>query len=100
MATYVIAFEDGVLRIGFGAPANNDDIVKDVAKRIEDMRDNGELENGPLVKVDGPASLPVAMILAHKLFELFDVVACFDPRMNRYIVVISRDPDFAVGDLI
>ena len=100
MATYVITLEDDVLRIGFGAPANNDVIIKDVDKRLEEMRDNGELKSGPLVKVDGPASLPVAMVLASKLSELFDVIACFDPRMNRYIVVISRNPNLAVGTVL
>ena len=100
MSTYIITLKGDVLRIGFGVPANNDVIVRDVAERLEELRVSGELEAGRLVKVDGPASLPVAMVLADKLSDLFDVIACFDPKMSRYVVVISRDPTRAVGTLI
>ena len=100
MDTYIITLDGDVLRIGFGAPANNDVIVRDVAKRLDEMCDGGELQAGRLIKVDGPASLPVAMVLADKLSDLFEVIACFDPKMTRYVVVISRDPNFAVGTLI
>ena len=100
MDTYIITLDGDVLRIGFGVPANNDVIVRDVANRLDEMCDGGELQAGRLVKVDGPASLPVAMVLADKLSDLFDVIACFDPRMNRHVVVISRDPMLAIGTLI
>ncbi len=100
MATYNITREGDVLRIGFGERANNDQIVKDAAQRLDEMRTDGELAGGGLVKINGPASLPVAMVLAHKLSHLFGAIACFDPKKNQYVVAISHDPEFAIGDWI
>ena len=99
-STYNIARENNVLRVRFGRPANNDQIVKDVVVRLDEMYRSGDLSGGGLIKIDGPASLPVAMVLAHKLSHLFSAIACSDPKLNKYVVVISHSPDFAVGDLI
>ena len=101
--TYTITRDnEGVLRVDFGAPSHNGQIVKDAAARLDDMTKTGELGSGGLLKVNGPASLPVAMVLAHKLAHLFEAVACFDPKLNKYVVAISHspNPDFAVGNLI
>lgn len=66
------------------------------------MTKTGELSGGGLLKVNGPASLPVAMVLEHKLSHLFEAIACFDPKLNKYVVVISHtpNPEFAVGNLL
>jgi CRISPR-associated protein Csx3 len=88
------------LRIGFGTPAQNDQIVKDVEARLDEMIAAGDLVGGEVVKVNGPASLPVAMVLAHKLAHLFQAVACFDPKMSKYVVAIAHGDKHAVGDLI
>ena len=66
------------------------------------MTKMGELSGGGLLKINGPASLPVAMVLARKLSHLFAAIAFFDPKLNKYVVAIShsRNPDYAVGNLI
>ena len=46
-----------LLRVGFGAPAQNDEIVRAVEARFAEL---GEL-GGRVVLVNGPASLPVAV---------------------------------------
>ena len=102
-ATYTIIREaDGILRIAFGKPSSNDQIVKDTIARLAEMTKTGELSGGGLLKVNGPASLPVAMVLGHKLSHLFEAIACFDPKLNKYVVVISHtpNPEFAVGNLL
>ena len=102
-ATYTISRDtDGILRIAFGKPSSNDQIVKDTVTRLDEMTKSGELGSGGLLKINGAASLPVAMILGHKLSHLFEAVACFDPRLNKYVVAISHTPkpEFAVGSLI
>lgn len=102
-SAYTITRDDsGVLRVGFGTPSGNDQIVKDAVARLDAMQNAGELSGGGLLKVNGPASLPVAMVLGHKLSHLFEAIACFDPKLNKYVVVISHspNPDFAVGSLI
>lgn len=102
-ATYTIIRDaTGILRIAFGAPSSNDQIVKDTTARLDEMVKTGELSGGGLLKINGPASLPVAIVLGHKVSHLFEAVACFDPKLNKYVVVISHspNPDFVVGNLI
>ena len=48
MTTYNIEFKDGILRVRFGEPAQNDQIVKDAAARLEEMTTSGELTGGQL----------------------------------------------------
>jgi CRISPR-associated protein Csx3 len=101
MASYKISFEDGnVLKVGFGDPAQNDQIVRDVLARLDEMESAGELNGGGLIKLNGPASLPVAMVLAHKLAHLYQAVACFDPKLSKYVVAIAHGDKYAIGDLI
>ena len=100
MATYNIARDGDVLRIGFGEPADNGQIVKDLVQRLDEMHKGNELAGGGLLRINGPASLPVAMVLAHKLSHLFGAIACFDPKKDQYVVAISHDPQFVVGDWI
>lgn len=95
-STYNIAQEGDVLRLSFGAPAQNDMIVRDAVAAVKELN----LTGGKLVKLNGPASLPVACALAHELGHLFGALGCFDPKLGKYVVAISHDPDFAVGDLI
>lgn len=98
--TFKIAFENGVLRVGFGSPAQNDQIVKDAKERLDEMVANGELAGGKIIKVNGPASLPAMMVITHAVMHTFGAVAMFDPKLGKYVVAISHDPDFAVGDLV
>ena len=100
-STYTITRDgEGILRVAFGKPGGNDQIVKDADARLEAMRQTGELSGGGLLKINGPASLPVAMVLAHKVSHLFEAIGCFDPKLNKYVVAISHSPKYAIGDLI
>jgi len=100
MDTYLISFAEGILKISFGAPAGNDQIVKDAEKRLGEMLTSGELSGGQVIKVNGPASLPVAMVLAHKLCHLYQAIACFDPKLGKYVVAIAHGAGYSVGDLV
>jgi CRISPR-associated protein Csx3 len=84
------------IRIGFGEPAANDRIVPDALRAIDEL----ELQGGRGIKFDGPASLPVAMALAHAVAHRFGFVACRDPKLERYVVAISHDPSVRPGDLM
>lgn len=85
-----------VLTLSFGAPAQNDVIVKDAVAAIRSLG----LQGGKVVKLNGPASLPVAIAIAHEVAHIYGAVAAFDPKLAKYVVAVSHDPEFSVGDLI
>jgi CRISPR-associated protein Csx3 len=88
--------DGNLLKVGFGDPASNDAIVKEVAQSLKDA----PLPGGPLLKINGPASLPVAVVIAHATVHLYGAVAIWDPKLGKYVVSVSHNPDFNIGDLI
>lgn len=97
--TYQISadqYANGVLlRLAFGEPAQNDQIVVDAVNALSEL----ELEGGETVYLNGPASLPVACAIAHGVAHLFKEVAVFDPKMAGYVVAVSHGGR-AVGTII
>lgn len=102
MATFLINLQDNLLKVGFNPnePAQNDQIVKDAETRLDEMVAKGELVGGSIIKVNGPASLPVAMAICHAIAHIYEVVACFDPKLAKYVVAVSHSPAYRPGDLI
>ncbi|MCC5653626.1 CRISPR-associated protein Csx3 [Nostoc sp. XA013] len=100
MSSYKIELKDGILRINFGEPAQNDQIVRDAAARLEEMATSGEFAGGPLLKINGPISIPVAFVLAHKLAHIYGAVAFYDPKLGKYVISITHNPSYKLGDLI
>lgn len=92
--------EDSLLKIGFDQPATNSAIVREVEARLTELKTSGQLSGGPLIRVNGTASMPVAFTIAHHLIHLYETVAVFDPKMSGYIVTASHGPRYAVGDFI
>jgi CRISPR-associated protein Csx3 len=105
MSTYKISLEDDVLKVGFAKPANGDQIVKDAAARLDEMIRAGEFSGGKLLKIDGPASLPVCYLIAHKISHLYSAIAIFDPKIGRkgyktFITAVSHTPAYKIGEII
>lgn len=99
MTTYKIELSNGVLKVNFGQPAQNDQIVRDAASRLTEMA--SELTGGTLLKINGPASIPVAFVLAHGLAHLYGAIAIYEPKLNgKYVVCITHNPTYKIGDLI
>jgi CRISPR-associated protein Csx3 len=96
MSTYIIVKDGDVLRMSFGQPGSNDMIVRDAVAAIKSLR----LEGGKLIRLNGPASLPVAVAIAHEIGHIFGVIAVFDPKLGKYVVAISHNPEYLVGSLI
>ena len=94
-ACLVSGVEATVLRIGFGTPAQNTEIVREASAKLATME-----MAGPLVLLNGPASLPVAIVLAHRLVHLFGALGVFDPKLNGYVISATHDPRFDLGQLI
>lgn len=100
MKTFVIDIEHEVLNIGFGEPAQNDQIVSDAEQRIKELISTGKIPGGALIKINGPATLPVGMVIAHNLAHLYQAVACYDPKLSKYVVAIAHGDQYQAGDLI
>ncbi len=81
------------LCLSFGVASENPQIIPDAIEAIRALN----LSGGTLVKMNGPSSVPVGMALAHEVAHLFAAVACFDPKINSYVVCISNDPQFQLG---
>jgi len=96
----VVKQDENTIKVSFGTPAQNDQIVKDASERLNEMIKAGELPGGDLIKVTGPASLPVAMVIAHALGHIYGAVACFDPKINKYVVSIAHGGKYQIGDLV
>ena len=100
-SSYIIEIKDShILAVKFGVPAKNNQIVKDAQARLNELIESNSLTGGSIIKINGPLSNPVAMVLSHKLAHLYQTVACFDPKLAKYVVVISHSDEYALGDLI
>lgn len=100
-STYKVEYVEGdVLRVGFGVDSENDQKVRDAKALLDELVTSGKITGGEVIRINGPASLPVAMVLAHGLGHLFHAVACFDPKMSKYVVSIAHGEDYKVGDLL
>jgi CRISPR-associated protein Csx3 len=102
MATYIITVEatgDGpLLRGKFGEPAQNDALVRDADAGMAALIAAGELPGGPLLRVNGPMSMPVAFVIAHRVGHLYGAIAIYDPKLGgKYVVSVSHDPMYRVG---
>lgn len=100
MNTYNVSVDTNApvttLKIGFGSPAQNDQIVKDAVAGVKALN----LQGGEVVRLNGPASLPVAIAIGHEVAHLFKAVACFDPKLGKYVVAVSHGAEYTVGQLV
>jgi CRISPR-associated protein Csx3 len=94
----VVDEASGVVKveIGFCEPAENTTLVPEAIHAVRALA----LKGGAGIHFSGPASLPVAMALAHLVAHLFGYVACWDPKLSGYVVAISHDPEVPPGRLI
>lgn len=84
-----------LFQVAFGDPSTNDVIVQDAQSAVKAVA-----TGGPLLLLNGPASLPVAFVLAHSVVHLYSAVGAFDPKLQAYVVCVSHSDAFKVGDLI
>lgn len=100
--TYKVSFDGQVLQIGFGAPSDNDRKVVDALAGCAAIKDEVIGTGLDVLRVNGAASLPVAMTIAHAFAHLVPAIACFDPKIDggSYVISISHSPKYKVGDVI
>ena len=86
-----------LLRLAFGdEPASNDAIILEVKETLKSMN----LQGGPLVLLNGPASLPVAVTIAHAVVHIFGAVGVFDPKMAGYVISTAHGGEYREGNFI
>lgn len=103
LPTYLVQkIAEDTLKVGFNpkAPAQNDEIVKDAYMRLGEMMENGELPGGDLLKITGPASLPVALVIGHAVAHKYGAIGVFDPKLNKFVVSIAHGGKYQIGDLV
>lgn len=109
MYSYQIKLEKDVLIVGFNRvkPAQGDVLVLDTFEQLEMMINNGEIPTEKkLLKIDGPQSIPVAYVIAHKLAHLYEAIAVLDPKIGKkgyknYIVTTTHgSKKYKVGQII
>ncbi|MBF0586931.1 CRISPR-associated protein Csx3 [Prosthecochloris sp. N3] len=89
------------LFIGFGkTPAQNDVLVKEAEHQLDELINKGEICGGEIIRINGPTTLPVALVLAHKLSHRYQAVAMYDPKLSRYVIAIAHGDKYSVGELI
>jgi CRISPR-associated protein Csx3 len=84
-----------LMAIGFGEPAENDEIARAAFARLKELSLGGKL-----LKIDGRASLQAISVIIHGVSHLFGAVAVNDPKLKKFIVVVSHSPDYKVGDRV
>lgn len=88
-----------LLQLSLGDPAPAPEIVKDADATMSRLKSEA-LKGGKLILLNGPASLAVVATITHHVAHLYGAVAVFDPKLGGYVVVISHDPGFRVGDVL
>jgi CRISPR-associated protein Csx3 len=84
------------LTVGFGETATNAQIVAE----LENETLKGLEIGGGLVRISGPMSLPVCAVLVHFLVHRFGATAIYDPKCQGYVVAVSHDPRWTVGQVL
>ena len=100
MNSYRITRTGNILKLAFGEPASNSKIVVDVVRRLDEMENEGEISGGGVILLNGPASLPAAVAIAHAVAHRFTAVGVFDPKLNGYVVYVTHDPAYELGSII
>ena len=107
MSSYNIRLEKDTLKVDFAKTpsgeaikVDGDQIVKDIAKQLDQMISTGEIKGGKLLKIYGRISVLGSYTFAHQLGHLYGAIAVSDTRLNAYVVVISTTPDYPLGTRI
>lgn len=95
--------ETSILKVGFNPeePATNAEMVVFLENELKGSPFTPEEGFcGGLLKITGACSLPLAFVISHKVDHLFGAIAVFDPKLGGYVVCVSHNPAYKVGDVI
>lgn len=100
MSLFDLNLEGEVLKVNFGdEQSSNDKIIVEAKQKAEAIKQE-IIDNVTVLRINGVCSLPISMMLCHQFAHLVKAVACFDPKLGKYVVAVSHGADCQIGDLI
>lgn len=98
---FSLRIADNTLHIDYDVehPQINPEIVRTLQADLNQLKQI-HLKGGPLLKIEGKHSIPMAYVIAHHLSHLYGAIAVFEPETQRYIVSVSHHPDYPVGMML
>lgn len=100
MSNHFIALEGNTIRVCFSKGRSHAQMLKELEMQLNHLIASNALRYGPLIKVQGPLSMPAAFILAHHVAHLFGAIAVFDPYLQGHVVAITQNPNYQLGDIV
>jgi CRISPR-associated protein Csx3 len=101
---FLLEWQDGILqaKLNRNIQVDGDIIVREIAKKLDYFCESNQLKGGKLLKINGRTSVLASFIMANYLAHLYSAIAVHDPKIgtheeDKYVVVISHDPDYPVG---
>lgn len=91
---------DNCLLVTLGVFKKNTTLVKEVSALLTSMEKGGGLSGGGLILLTGECTLPVMAVVINAIAHAFSAVAVFDPKLKGYVVSITHDPKYEVGELL
>ncbi len=89
-----------ILWIKFLGTSQNDQIVRDAEQQLDALAASGLLQGAAVLRISGPASLPVMATITHAVAHTYEAVAVYDPKLDRYVVAVAHGGRHQIGDLV
>ena len=105
--SFFLYWKDNILQgsLNSNVQVDGDEIVRDVLKQLGELEQQGVPLRGKLLTINGRASVLSSFVLANYFAHIFGAIAVNEPKIatqenDQYVVVISHDNDYSVGDTI
>lgn len=105
--SFLMYWKDNILQAHLNPKVqfDGDEIVRDVFRQLDKLEQFASSLRGKLLRINGRASVLSSFILANHFAHVFGAIAVNDPKIateenDKYVVVISHDQDYSVGQTI
>lgn len=94
--------QNGILQVGYNhnVAAENNHVIVYIEKRLNELIEENYFAPGKLLKINGGSSLWLSIFIAYKLSGLYQTIAWFEPRLNKYLVSMSNSDEYKIGQLV
>jgi GTPase SAR1 family protein len=94
--------ENGILQVNFNnnIAADNNHLIVYVEEQLNELIEKNYFKQDKLLKINGGCSLSLSISIAYKMSALYQAIAWFEPRLNKYLVSISNSDEYKIGQLV